>query len=360
MTSKRDKTREREINNLFFLKKVEQTLIPFLIAKKRRRMSSSLSDYLSELTNKLNVIFGISFIVIGGIGGILNIITFISHNLVKTSCGIYFLFGSMFSVGLIVVGQLFRLLTLSNSSIFLTTFWYCQIRIYFINVFGLISRLLIVLTSLDRLLFCSRNAQTRSWCNYKLALRVVVVCIVISLAYPIHVWFSYELRLPSRSCRSDIYWLSTYDLCYQFIFVFILPSLLMSIFCLMLISRLHGQRIRLSRQMNRRDREFLLMILIQVLFYIVIHLPLPINMTYNRLALYLVKSRDRIAIENFFSFLINSQLFYFYFSLTFYLNLIVSSKFRQQLFGMFKRRSLNGTTIRNTTRIAPVNPSNRD
>ncbi|UJR24513.1 hypothetical protein I4U23_005888 [Adineta vaga] len=319
-------------------------------------MSTSIIQDLSNLTTSLSLGLGIGLIILGLIGGILNILVFSRSNLRKTSCGIYFLVASISSIAFVLTGQIPRLATISSTSLLLTTFWYCQLRIYLTNSFGLLTRGLLVLTSLDRLLFCSLNVHIRTWCQTKIAIRMIIILILISFILPIHVLIYYELRLPSRSCRSDIAWIGTYDLSYQYIFVVILPSCLMGLFSLLLISHLRNQRIRLARKLRKRDKQLIWMLLSQILFYTIIHVPLPINMTYNRLTLDLEKSRERIAIENFFSFLINSEIVYIYFSTTFFLHTIVSPTFRQEFIQIWKipiQRMIFHQTI---TRIRPMNP----
>ncbi|CAF1337984.1 unnamed protein product [Adineta ricciae] len=298
---------------------------------------STLSEDLSTLTTTLSLVLGVTSILLGTIGGFLNIIAFSRPNLRKTSCGIYFLVASIASIALVLTGQISRLATLSSTSKLLTTFWFCKLRIYLTNVFGLLARGLIVLASFDRFLFCSLNVHTRAWCHSKIAIRIVIILTIISLILPVHILIYYELRLSSRSCRSDVSWVGTYDLSYQYIFVVILPSYFMFLFSFLLIRNLHNQRTRLARKFQTRDKQLIFILLSQIVFYTIIHIPLPINMTYNRLTLNLEKSRDRIAIENFLSFLINSELIYIYFSTTFFLHTIVSPTFRKEFVQIWRK-----------------------
>ncbi|CAF5045105.1 unnamed protein product, partial [Rotaria sp. Silwood1] len=150
---------------------------------------------------------------------------------------------------------------------------YCQLRVYLTYSSGLFTRSLIVLASLDRLLLCSLNATTRSLCNVKMAIRIIRILKLFSFILPIHVLISNNLHLPLRICYSDVYWLNIYDIIYQYIFVVILPSGLMSIFSFILIYRLRSQRIRLARELRIRDKQLIWMLLSQVLFYTIFHVP---------------------------------------------------------------------------------------
>jgi hypothetical protein len=317
-------------------------------------VSTSLSQQLTSLTTKLSLGFGIGFIIIGTLGGILNILVFYRPTLRKTSCGIYFLAASIFSINLVLTGQLSRLVTLSSTSPLLTTFWYCQLRVYLTNSFGLITRGLLVMASLDRLLLCSLNTRTRAWCKAKIAIRNTVILILISFIIPLHTILSYDLHLPSRACYSNTRWLATYDISYQYLFIAIIPSGLMSIFSLMLVYRIRAQRLHLARTLRTRDKQLMLMLIGQVLVYIFTHLPIPINMTYMRLTACKTKTRDQIAIEAFVSFLINSELIYFYFSMTFFLHTIVSPIFRKHLIRIWKKTLRFLLSLKPKNRIRPT------
>ncbi|CAF4524562.1 unnamed protein product, partial [Rotaria sp. Silwood2] len=261
---------------------------------------------------------------------------------------------SISNITLVITGQLPCLITVSSTSL-LTTFWYCQLRVYLTYCSSLFTRSLIVLASLDRLLLCSLNATTRSLCNVKMALRIIRILKLFSFILPIHVLVSNNLHLPLRICCSDVYWLSIYDIIYQYIFVVILPSGLMSIFSFILIYRLRSQRIRLARELRTRDKQLNWMLLSQVLFYTIFHLPVPISLTYIRITPSLISSNYRITIENFFSFLINTEIIYFYFSMTFILNIIISRTFRKQFLDIWKKINGNIFQLKHITRIVPFN-----
>ncbi|CAF3170685.1 unnamed protein product [Rotaria sp. Silwood2] len=318
-------------------------------------MPTSLSEELGSLTPTLNLVLGIGFIIVGTIGGIFNVLVFSRSTLRKTSCGMYFLIASISNITLVITGQLPCLITVSSTSL-LTTFWYCQLRVYLTYCSSLFTRSLIVLASLDRLLLCSLNATTRSLCNVKMALRIIRILKLFSFILPIHVLVSNNLHLPLRICCSDVYWLSIYDIIYQYIFVVILPSGLMSIFSFILIYRLRSQRIRLARELRTRDKQLNWMLLSQVLFYTIFHLPVPISLTYIRTTPSLKSSNDRITIENFFSFLINTEIIYFYFSMTFILNIIISRTFRKEFLDIWKKINENIFQLKHITRIVPFNP----
>jgi hypothetical protein len=73
-----------------------------------------------------------------------------------------------------------------------------------------------------------------------------------------------------------------------------------------------------------------------------------------RLAISKTKTRDRIAIEAFVSFLINSELIYFYFSMTFFLHTIVSPIFRKHLIRIWKKTLRFLLSLKPKNRIRPT------
>ena len=322
-------------------------------------MSTSLSQFFSSLTTTVTIALGTFHIVLGTIGTLLNIVVFCRSHFWRTSCGLYLLVSYLSSLGLVLTGQLSRLIVIPPNSPLLNTFWYCQLRNYLINSFGLFTRELIVLASLDRLFLCSTNVQTRQWCEVKRARWIILLMLIVALILPLRIPLSYEYRPFSRACYSSFDWLITYDLVYQLVFVAIVPCVLLTIFSMKLIICLHLQRLRLARELRSRDKQLVRMLLAQILIYVVLHLILLASTIYNRVTFLLEKTRDRMVVENFISFLVNAQVIYFYFSLTFYVNLIISPGFRRDLIQLANRTQGNVSVLRTNTRVQPFHPTAR-
>lgn len=319
-------------------------------------MSTPLSIALSNLNSTLSLSLGITHVVLGTIGTILNLFIYFRSNTWRTSCGLYLIVSYLSAFAVVLTGQLPRLI-IPTPTFLLTTFWQCQIRAYFIQSFGLMTRTLIVFAAFDRLCLCSTNVRKRQWCEIKRAKWIIPIVLIISFLLPLHIPLSYEYRTFSRTCFSSFDWLITWDFVYQISFVAIIPGSLIALFSIKLILCLRQQRLRLARELRSRDKQLVLMLLAQVVFYTIIHLVVLASMTYNRITLNEIKTRDRSAIENFITFLVHSQLVYFYFSLTFVLNLIISPSFRRDLFRFWKKSDSQTNIFRTVTRIAPIHPT---
>lgn len=319
-------------------------------------MSTPLSQTLSSLNSTLSFSLGIVHVVFATIGTALNLFVYFRSHTWRTSCGLYLIVSYISGFGVVMAGQLSRLI-IPTPTFLLTTFWQCQIRAYLIQSFGLLTRTLIVLASLDRLFLCSTNVRKRQWCQVRKAKWIIPLVFIISFLLPLHIPLSYEYRPFSRTCFSSFEWLITLDFAYQMAFVAIIPGSLIAIFSFKLILCLREQRLRLARELRSRDKQLVLMLLAQVIFYTMIHVIVLASMSYNRITLYHLKTRDRSAIENFITFVVHSQLVYFYFSLTFVLNLLVSPTFRRDLFYFWKKVDSQMTMFRTVTRIGPMNPN---
>ena len=320
-------------------------------------MSTPLSQLLSNLNATLSLSLGIVHVVFGTVGTLLNLFVYTRSSTWRTSCGLFLAVSYISAYGVIMAGQFPRLI-LPAPSFLLTTFWQCQIRGYLVQVLGFITRACIVLAALDRLLLCSTQVRRRQWCDIRRARWMILLVILVAFVLHIHMPVTHEYRPIPRVCYSSLDWLITLDFVYQLLFVGTIPGGLIALFSIRLIIALRHQRLRLARELRTRDKQLTWMLLTQVIVYMVIHTIVLANMTYGRITLNETKTRDRSAIENFITFLINSQLVYVYFSMTFVFNVLSSPIFRKDLIYFWKKIDSRTIFVRTTAQVAPSHPTN--
>ena len=245
-----------------------------------------------------------------------------------------------------------------------TIVFYCKMRTYLNQCSSMIYRWCLVLASLDRCALSSAHARLRNFASVSLARRViaglVVFWVVITIYRPlIH-------NIASGRCGIQNVGVALFTSIYTAVLATILPSSSM-IICAVLIH----QNLRLKRQLRRlnineqserkgeldgfqrrRDKQVLIMLLVQATAYIACTSPLMAFQIYTAATVYVVnKSESRVMAERFFFFMgeTTNALFPV---LSFYLYTASSSTFRNELLVVF-RSVLPCKFLPNNRRIAP-------
>jgi hypothetical protein len=299
-------------------------------------MSNSLAQQLSFIQNIAGVVLGIFLVVVGTVGGILNVLIFTRRTLLRTTCGHYFLVLSIASIGNLVANQLIRLLSYISDLSFPTRIAICKVQVYLGLVTSTIGNFMIILTLIDRLVLSSTNVQTRLWSTIKIARRFIILIILSGFLLPFHILFYYSVVSPDNVCRPAN---PAFDI-YHAIFVSIIavfgPIFLMSLLSIMLIHRLRDQTVRMRRnnmlpKLRLRDNYITRTLFMQVIFYIILRSPYPINFIYIQITQQVNKSTERLAIESFITFVINTVLVGCYYTCIFFIHTYASPVFRQEL-----------------------------
>ncbi|CAF4184616.1 unnamed protein product [Adineta steineri] len=218
---------------------------------------------------------------------------------------------------------------------------FCKARTYFGQSSVMSYRWMLTMACIDRYTSSTVNARIRNLANPHIASRVIFIIVIIWIIVPWHNWIF--LNINGSACVWTSSSVATYNSALVVTFGFIVPATVM-ITCAVLINnnlRRKRQRRRnnvsttVESQANRllraRDRQTLLMLYVEISFYIICTLPWAIFTVYNALSLSVPnKTSDRIAVEGFLSFL-TETLAYLYTTLSFYLYTLASRTFRQEL-----------------------------
>jgi hypothetical protein len=309
-------------------------------------VDSSLSSYIASLysiSRQLSLYVALVLMIVGTIGNGLNILIFTCKNLRSNPCSLYFLFSSIANLPVIYVDMMTQMLTeyfgipTDTSSDFV-----CKFKFYIVETFRALSASYIALASFDRYTSSCQNVNRRRWSTVKrsrILLSIVTIFICISY-YHVPLYFHVKILLDGTlSCIgeasangyrlfSDLYFLITYCI--------IPPSMMLFFGCLTIKNvRLSKRQIvptntTISTSLQRKDRQLIRMLIIQVVSFIPLTLPVGIRKLYALFTASLNKSQLTLATDDFaHQFLTLESIVYH--SFNFFLYTMVSSVFRKEL-----------------------------
>ncbi|UJR19173.1 hypothetical protein I4U23_022303 [Adineta vaga] len=309
-------------------------------------MSTSLSYPSLVLIQKLLTYYVYPLIItFGCLGNLLNIFLLSKKVLRTTSCNNYFLASSCTNLVILSVG-------ISTTMYIYDRPWaistiYCRTRSYLINVSQQISRYMIIMACFDRFALCSTNIYLRQFSRINIARYYVIPIIII-------IWFIFPIYMLifGTAINNTCTYLGIallYNSIYGMTMVGFIPPFLMFIFSLLTFYNLkikqqrrqqghllafvsNEARINENRKQQKKDQQVLSMLMIQVIVYISTTTLASSYLLYSTLTTYLgvIKSNQRISIETFISFIVNTLNFTCP-CLSFYLFYFVSRLYRKQM-----------------------------
>ncbi|CAF3819005.1 unnamed protein product [Rotaria sp. Silwood1] len=157
-------------------------------------MSTSTTSIFTFVAQQVSIYFGIPMLIAGVIGGILNIIVFLSlQTFRKSSCAFYLTIMSIFNTGLLVAG-LFSRIMISGFTIDWgqSSLFYCKFRLFLLNTFTLMSLICICLATIDQYFATCTYPRWQQWCNFKLAYRLIISFVLIAILHNIQYYLFYN------------------------------------------------------------------------------------------------------------------------------------------------------------------------
>lgn len=146
---------------------------------------SSLSATLGSLTQQIVTYMGMSTVVLGLLGGLLNIVVFTSLKTFRqNSCAFFLTLMSAVNMGQLLTGQLTRVL-ITGFGVDLTkaSLSYCKFRSFGVQVFGYISFTCMCLATIDQFLATCAGVYWRQWNNIRLTQRLCAGLSVVWILY---------------------------------------------------------------------------------------------------------------------------------------------------------------------------------
>jgi hypothetical protein len=276
---------------------------------------------LNNATIQLNRYLAIIIYLFGTIGNILNILILSQRTLRSSSCAFIFLISSIACLISIIFGLTNRIVATWTDDLTNTIDWLCQFRSVILFTARMIALWSITLATFDRWLLSCIDIRRREMCTLKNARRGIILIIIFSILLNTPIIFCYQANLLNTPVpcygKTSICRIYT-DMMYA-CGTILISALLMTYFSIKIILNVHQTRRRVvainisinnprPQRTKKKDRQLLIMLLVQVIFIVILTFPQAILKLYSTFQLNFdatLKSSLQIAIENFlFNFVV--------------------------------------------------------
>jgi hypothetical protein len=267
-----------------------------------------------------------TYLVMGLIGNICNIIVFLKQSHHRTPCSVYLLALSTFAIIYLPWSVVPLIYTLDHVDPQVQSLVYCKIRLYGSHVIGQFVRFSVVFACADRFFVTRTSARIRSWSSIQIARKLIIIMCVVWIIAGLHLPVFMDIR--GGVCWMFDFYKFFYPI-YQTIFVGTLPPILMSVFGFLTIRSLH-QRHTATTHVRQKDRDLMRMLIAEIIINIFTSIPFSANLLYGTATFFVVgKSAVRIEIEAFVNF-VSQFLIHLLSVAPFYLFIISSKSFRHE------------------------------
>ncbi len=273
-----------------------------------------------------------SFIILGTIGNVLNLLIYTRPTLLRTSCTLYLIADSINNILVVYTSLLIRLLSSGFSyDITLISNLICKLRYYPGYVLLALSPYFFTLACFDRYCSSSRSATRRSWCNKKVAKRLIIGAIILALVLYSHMAIFFQLNPSGTGCSAQPGAYNTFYRIFYLMIYCMLPFVCMGLFSILTLKNIRQQARRIrpalvteNDSLRRIDRQMVRMLFSQVLTQLLCILPFSIL---NLASLFI---NTTTTIYNFFSQILILPVYVSY-TTSFYVFTLSSRVYRQEL-----------------------------
>ncbi|CAF0964557.1 unnamed protein product [Adineta ricciae] len=292
---------------------------------------------LTITSKQITLYLGLSILIVGVLGGCLNIIVFLSLKTFRlNSCALFLIFMSFVNIGQLLTSLLSRIL-ISGFSINLTetSFEYCKFRTYCLQVCSLTSFTCMCFATVEQFLATSLRPN---WQKYLTVKRACLLCIVSFIIWLLHgiptlIWFSPVLsnRTGTILClATNPVYLQYMNYIYTLILIGLLPLVITVVFGSLAYWNVRQIPYRAIPLVRRElDKQLTSMVLVQVAHNVLVIVPYVSTLLVSTIQYVTIKSpnfRD-VTLSN----ATTGYIYYLYYASPFYIYVCVSKRFRQQL-----------------------------
>jgi hypothetical protein len=250
-----------------------------------------MSTTLSFIGKEIIIYGGISVLVVGVLGGLLNTLVFLSlRTFRQSSCAFYLIVMSIVNVCQLCLGITPRIITaLTDIDATIKSLFFCKSKLYFSQIFITTSLTCFCLATIDQYFATSTRPRWQQWCNIKLAQRVTIIAVLIWILHGIPYVVFYEHVVSSTT--NQITCISTNHIFDQYRAFFIvlglsgfIPISIAALFGSMAFRNVQEIAYRTVPLVRRElDKQLTVMVLVQVVINIFALLPYTISnaMTLN-------------------------------------------------------------------------------
>ncbi|CAF0834818.1 unnamed protein product [Adineta steineri] len=300
-------------------------------------MPSSIISLLASVSKQITIYLGSFTLIAGVIGGLLNIVVFLSlRTFRESSAAFYLTVMSIVNVGQLLTGLLSRIMS-SGFDIdwTLTSLFYCKFRSYCFNVCASTSMTCVCLAIIDQYLATSSRVQWRQWCNIKVARRLVLLFVLIWIIQGIPYIIYYDQIISTTT--GQVTCINTNDVLQQYniygnllVFQKLLPICITFVFGLLAYHNVQQLGYRTIPLVRRElDKQLTVMILVLIVFAFFTNIPYTVIYIVSTTAQF---TQDPVLSAQIqFASLVTTYLVYIYFASPFYIYVCVSNRFRRQL-----------------------------
>lgn len=275
---------------------------------------------LTSIAQKLNIYCGTFLFLAGVLGGILNILVFLSLKTFReNSCAFYLTVMSFVNLGQLFTGLLTRIV-ISGFDIdwTLTSVVYCKFRSFFLQFCISTSFSCICLATIDQFLATCSNRRWQQYCHIRVAQVLTGLFITIWILHGIPYLLYYQhIVLPNSNrvlCATAIQALQTYSYyIYSIFFVGAFPIIVTIVFGSLAYRNVRQMRYRTVPLVRRElEKQLTMMILIQGFFNVWFLIPYVVT---SVLAFTTYLTRDAaISTVLFFANNVTLLIYYLYFT----------------------------------------------
>ncbi|CAF0870981.1 unnamed protein product [Adineta ricciae] len=300
----------------------------------------SLNSTLILVQYHMNRYFTPILLIFGVTGCFFNLILFSQRQFRHISCCTYFLFASLMMMFGLLLGLIPHVYSTYYSNPVDKQSIPCKFRGYFSQSFTMMYRWLMTMACIDRYFSSSLNSHLRSLTNQRLANRIITIVILLWIILPLH--NLYFLDIKDGLCTITRINFAIYHSFFTFSTGGLFPPLIMIVFIKLIhrnlvLKRKHRQRNVSQRRKSStfrllysRDHQVLLMLFVQVAFYILTTIPWMIFILYFSLTYHPGSiTTNRQIIQKFLRYF-TEILLYLYPTLSFYVYTLTSKTFRRQ------------------------------
>lgn len=285
-------------------------------------MSTTPNPLLTTIPTQIAIYLGLTTLIGGVLGGILNIVVFLSlRTFRQNSCAFFLTVMSFFNIGQLLTGLFSRILiTGFNKDWTETSPAFCKLRIYCLHVCTLISYTCICLATIDQYLATSLRPRWQQMMTLRRAQYMCAFFIVAWLLYgiPSLVWYApvFSARTGINACTTTNPVFTTFlRYIYTLVLTGILPIIITVVFGSLAYRNVRQIPYRTVPLVRRElDKQLTSMVLVQVGHNLLVNLP---YVTILLIAFHIDLPPDSSALVNLrFSNFISGMAYYFCFSVS--------------------------------------------
>lgn len=287
------------------------------------------SPTLTTIQNQLNYYTNAVFVIVGNIGNVFIILIFTRQH--TTACSTYLKSSAAVNFIFLMANAYFQMFPFNYSDGTNGSIIFCKVSAYILNVFGQLSKTILIFACIDRFLITSERASVRVFSTIKRAKYFIFFAFLFWSLFTLHV--PIMRTVTNGRCGAS----GIYSTIFAFLFVSFFPTIITAIFGYLtyrnmrqIQCRVHPAARNPNNFFQRRDRDLLAIVTAEIITYVVTTILYPIilfetiisqNVVSNKSALYSQIEGFILAIGYLLLFSNSAAPFYTY--------LIASKSFRR-------------------------------